>query len=95
MPVDIFYDTMVVERGVLHIYPDVYGYNKNTAEKLRAQFENYGIAPEEISDATLNKMLARAKGKQQFVVSIDDIRNDLIFTKGKVQPVVAKRKANK
>lgn len=95
LPVDIFYDTMVVERGVLHIYPDVYGYNKNTVEKLRAQLENYGIGAKEISDATLNKMLARVKGKQQFVVSLDDIRNNQTPSKGKLQPVVAKRKANR
>lgn len=92
VPVEIYYDTMVVEAGVLHIYPDVYGYNKNTVEKLRTQLESYGIGKEEISDNELNKMLARAKSKRQFVVSLEDTRNGLALTKGKILPVVNRKK---
>jgi murein L,D-transpeptidase YcbB/YkuD len=95
IPVEIYYDTMVVEAGVLRIYPDVYGYNKNTAEKLRAQLEGYGIEQDEISDAALRKMLASVKGKQQFAVALADIKNGQALTKGKVLPVVAKRRAAK
>ena len=95
LPVDIFYDTMVVERGVLHIYPDVYDYKKNTLENLRAQLTGYGIEPEAISDAGLKKILARVKGKQQFVVSLEDIRAGQALTKGKILPVVGARKVSK
>ncbi|MDQ4122581.1 MAG: L,D-transpeptidase family protein [Acidobacteriota bacterium] len=92
IPVEIYYDTIVVEAGVLHIYPDVYGYNKNTVDKLRAQLEGYGIGKEEISDSELNKMLGQAKGKRQFVVSLEDIRSGLALTKGKVLHVVSRKK---
>ena len=34
--VDINYDTMVVEGGILTIYPDVYEQKTNTVEELRA-----------------------------------------------------------
>ena len=92
LAVDIFYDTMVVERGILHVYPDVYDYKKNTLENLRAQLNGYGIEPEEISDATLKKILARVKGKQQFAVSLEDLRNNRALTKGKFLPVVSAKK---
>src|SRR4028118_1769116 len=39
LPVDINYDTQVVEGGALHLYPDVYERGTNTVEKLRAELE--------------------------------------------------------
>lgn len=92
IPVEIYYDTIVVEAGVLHIYPDVYGYNKNTVEKLRVQLESYGIGDDEVGEATLKKMLASAKGKKQFAVGIQDIKKGEALTKGKIMPVVVNRK---
>ena len=37
VPVDINYDTLVVEAGVLHVYPDVYGRGTNRPAKRRAK----------------------------------------------------------
>lgn len=92
IPVDIYYDTMIVENGVLRIYPDVYGYNKNTPQKLRAQLESYGIGGDAISEEDLNTMLARAARKRQFVVALADVRGGAAMTKGKVLPVVNRKK---
>lgn len=89
--VDINYDTMVVERGILHVYPDVYDYKTNTLEKFRAQLQSYNIGDDEISDATLQKILARVKGKTQFAVSLADIKAGKALTRGKSLPVVGKQ----
>lgn len=74
LPIEITYDTLVVEAGNLHIYPDVYGYKKNTAENLRQELKANGIGETKISDAILEKMLSRAKNKTQYIVSLKQIR---------------------
>ena len=43
VPVDINYDTIVIEEGVLHIYPDVYGRRTNRPAKLRAELQAASI----------------------------------------------------
>ncbi len=73
IPVEITYDTQVVEAGKLHIYPDVYGYRKNTVVNLRAELESEGVNSSKITDETLEKMLAQATEKKQFVVSLKSI----------------------
>ncbi len=73
IPVEITYDTMVVEAGKLHIYPDVYDRKKNTIENLRAELRSNGVDAPDLSDETLEKMLARAVSKKQFVVSVKNI----------------------
>jgi len=43
VPVELRYETIVVEDGVLHIYRDVYGENTNTEENLREVFKANGV----------------------------------------------------
>ena len=90
LEVDINYDTMVVENGKLHIYPDVYDMGVNTIEILKSELVDNGVDTSVLTDATLKKMLARAVGKQQFVVAVSDVKLDLSLTRGKVAPVVAR-----
>lgn len=73
VPVEITYDTLVVENGKLHIYPDVYERKTNTPERLRAELESSGVETAHLGDADLKKMLARAVGKTKFVVSVKNI----------------------
>ncbi len=75
LPIEITYDTMVVESDRLHIYPDVYGYNKNTIKNLREELKTNGINETDIPDAALEKMLAKAKSKNQYVISLGQIRS--------------------
>ena len=91
VPVEITYDTMVVEDGVLHIYPDVYDRRKNNLEILREELKANGVDEEEISDASLNRMIKLAAGKNQYVISLERIRAGNL-TGGKVVPVIALQK---
>ena len=49
VPVELRYETIVVEDGKVHIYRDVYDQNTNTEEKLRAVLEANGINFEDLS----------------------------------------------
>lgn len=89
VPVEITYDTMVVEGGALHIYPDIYDRRKNNLEILREELKANGIDEDEISDASLNRMIKLAKGKNKYVIGLDRIRAGNL-TGGKILPVVAK-----
>ncbi len=93
LPLEITYDTIVVEADKLHIYPDVYGYEKNTVKNLRAELKSNGLNNLEVSDATLKKMIARATAKKQYVVSLQQIKEGN-FLGGKTLPVLAQQ-ANK
>jgi lipoprotein-anchoring transpeptidase ErfK/SrfK len=98
LPVDINYDTMVVEGGVLHIYPDVYEQKTNTVEELRAELESYKIDVSKLDDKVLKKMLDSVSSERKFVVSLDDIRAGNALEKGKTEPLTpyqAKEKRKK
>jgi hypothetical protein len=43
VPVELRYETIVIQDGQLHIYRDVYNKNTNTEENLRAVFEANGV----------------------------------------------------
>jgi hypothetical protein len=94
MPIEITYDTLVVEAGFLHIYPDVYSYKKNTVANLREELNSNGIETTDISDETIEKMLARAKAKKQYIVSMENLRAGN-YLDGKVVPVLERPKRKK
>ncbi|HYY99019.1 MAG TPA: L,D-transpeptidase, partial [Pyrinomonadaceae bacterium] len=50
VPVELRYETIVVEDGRLHIYRDVYDKGTNTEENLRRVLEVYGVRPEDLSE---------------------------------------------
>ncbi len=98
IPVEVTYDTMVVEAGRLHIYPDVYDRKKNTIENLRAELRSSGVDAPDLSDETLEKMLARAVSKKQFVVSVKNIEAGRALLRGQTIAVVtplAERKSKR
>ncbi len=92
VPIEITYDTIVVEAGVLHIYPDVYDYDKNTVENLREELKVNGIDAERVSEKTLTQMLDKAANKNQYVISLKQLR-DGKYLDGKVIPVVESPKS--
>jgi lipoprotein-anchoring transpeptidase ErfK/SrfK len=68
VPVELRYETIVVENGQLHIYKDVYDQDSNTEENLRAVLEVNGAKLEDLSEAeraqileALNAMSRRPK----------------------------------
>jgi hypothetical protein len=88
IPVEITYDTIVVEAGKLRIYPDVYERKTNTVENLRAELKSSGVDAENLDDATMKKMLARAVVKKQFVVSVKNIESGKALIGGQTLAVV-------
>jgi hypothetical protein len=85
---DINYDTLVVEGGNLHIYPDVYGYGTSTVKELRAELESSGVDASGIDDKTLRAMIAKAGKGQQFVVTVESIEAGRALEDGGLLPVV-------
>jgi len=50
IPVELRYETIVIQDGQLHIYRDVYNKNTNTEENLRAAFEANGLVFDKLSE---------------------------------------------
>ena len=50
VPVELRYETIVIQDGQLHVYRDVYNKNTNTEENLRAVFEANGIGFDTLSE---------------------------------------------
>jgi len=90
IPVEITYDTQVIEAGRLHIYPDVYEYKKNTVQNLRAELESNGVDASQITDETLEKMLTQAKAKKRFTVSAKSIEEGRALSDGRSISVLAR-----
>ena len=50
VPVELRYETIVIQDGQLHVYRDVYNKNTNTEENLRAAFEANGVSFDSLSE---------------------------------------------
>jgi len=57
VPVELRYETIVVEDGKLHIYRDVYDQDTNTEENLRAVLRANGIEFEDLSEQERGEVL--------------------------------------
>jgi hypothetical protein len=87
--VDVDYDTLVVEGGVLHIYPDVYERLTNTAPNLRDELQSVGIDDTVLDDKTVKQMFDRVNANQEFKVGVADIRNGNSLVAGTSQPLTS------
>jgi hypothetical protein len=88
VPVEITYDTMIVEAGELAIYPDIYNYKKNTVDNLRNELRSNNIDDHRFSDARLRSMIAAATGKNKYVVSVAGLRSKRTSIAGRSVQVV-------
>jgi lipoprotein-anchoring transpeptidase ErfK/SrfK len=61
VPVELRYETIVVEDGKLHIYRDVYDRDTNTESNLRAVLEANGVSFESLSEAERAQVLDALK----------------------------------
>lgn len=91
VPVDINYDTLVVEDSVLHIYPDVYKRGTNRPALLRAELQSVGIDDANLSDAMIKKMLRRVTRRTQFVVDKNSIEQGSALSDGRLIPLIPKK----
>ncbi|MCA1593527.1 MAG: L,D-transpeptidase [Acidobacteria bacterium] len=95
LPVDIRYDTLVVEGGALHIYPDVYDRRMNTIERLRDELASSGANVSSVDDQTFRQMLAQVKKGTQFVVDVKSIEQGRALEDGHTAPVIPRAPANR
>lgn len=71
VPVELRYETIVVEDGKVHIYKDVYAQNTNTEENLRSVLEAHGIKFEDLSEQQQSEALSALKGaKKETVIEL-------------------------
>ena len=61
VPVELRYETIVVEDGKLHIYRDVYDKGTNTEENLRRVLETFGVKLEDLSEQERAQVTAALK----------------------------------
>jgi L,D-transpeptidase ErfK/SrfK len=57
VPVELRYETIVLEDGKLHIYKDVYAQDTNTEENLRSVLEAQGVRFEDLSEQQRTEVL--------------------------------------
>jgi len=88
VPVDINYDTLVVEGGVLHIYPDVYERSLNRPSRLRAELQSSGVDVSKLDEATLIEMLSKVPRRTQFVVETSSIEQGRALEDGRLLPLI-------
>ena len=91
VPVDINYDTLVVEGGVLHIYPDVYNRKTNSSARLRAELESSGVEMTDVSEKALKQLLRKVTRRTQFVVETSSIAQGRALEDGRSVPLIPKR----
>jgi hypothetical protein len=91
LSVDINYDTLVVEDGMLHIYPDVYSHGTNTPARLRADLEAAQVDVSNLKNETIRKMLRKATRRTQFVVETRSIAEGRALSDGHTIPLIPKR----
>jgi hypothetical protein len=87
LPVDINYDTEVIEGGVLNVYPDVYEREKDRVERLRADLRSAGVDTSKLDDATLKEIVGRASASEKFVVRLTDVRRGRALAAGRTEPL--------
>lgn len=71
VPVELRYETIVVEDGKLHIYRDVYDHGTNSEENLRAVLEANGVKFDDLTEAERAQVLdalAQLGGKSSSTV---------------------------
>jgi hypothetical protein len=91
LPVDVNYDTLVVEDSVLHIYPDVYGRGTNKPALLRAELQSSNVDTTNLSDAVIRKMLRRVSRHTQFIVEKSSIEQGRALEDGRLAPIIPRK----
>jgi hypothetical protein len=91
VPVDIKYDTLVVEGGRLHVYPDVYDRRTNTVARLRAELRASGVDASRLDDSTLQQVLDRGTRRTVFVVDARSFERGDPLAEGRLVPLIEGR----
>jgi hypothetical protein len=89
IPVELRYETIVVENGKLRIYRDVYERGTNTEDNLRRVLDSYGVSLDSLKQPDREKIL---KGLAQMAF---DATGNAIETNGSLQNINSNTDANK
>ncbi|HEY4425137.1 MAG TPA: L,D-transpeptidase [Pyrinomonadaceae bacterium] len=75
VPVELRYETIVIEDGKLHIYRDVYAQDTNTEENLRRVLEANGMKLEDLSEQQRTQILntLNLKPKKEVVIDLGTV----------------------
>ncbi|MDT7688750.1 MAG: L,D-transpeptidase ErfK/SrfK [Acidobacteriota bacterium] len=92
---DINYDTLVVEGGVLYIYPDVYERGTNTAARLHDELRSSGVDDSALGDGDVKKMLASVTRRTRFVVPVHSIEQGRALADGHAEPLLGGSKPSR
>jgi len=101
IPVELRYETIVLEDGKLHIYRDVYAQHTNTEENLRRVLEAQGARLEDLSEQQRQQALDALKtpAKTEVVIDLPQLAQkgypvavNLDDGKGKPQATPSKKK---
>jgi lipoprotein-anchoring transpeptidase ErfK/SrfK len=94
VPVELRYETIVVEDGKLHIYRDVYAEDTNTEENLRSVLQANGVSLEDLSEdernqvlEALNAMSLHPKKTTTATPSASPAKNEKAATAKKAKPI--------
>lgn len=87
VPVELRYETIVVEDGKLHIYKDVYAQNTNTEENLRTVLSAHGLKLEDLSEQQRQEALDALNGKSKKNETVIDLSATSTAQKGYPAPV--------
>jgi len=69
VPVELRYETIVLEDGKLHIYKDVYAQDTNTEENLRSVLEANGVRLEDLPEQQRTEILNALKNAKKETVT--------------------------
>lgn len=95
VPVDINYDTIVIEERVLHIYPDVYERGTNTVAEVIEELKSAHVDVSRLDRSTIQQMLSRVTPRAEFVVRVESIEQGRALEDGQVLPLIPTRQKTK
>lgn len=95
VPVDINYDTIVVEQGVVHIYPDVYERGTNTVAQVLDELRSAHVDVSRFDRSTIQQMLSKVTPRAEFVVRVESIEQGRALEDGQVLPLIPTRQKTK
>jgi lipoprotein-anchoring transpeptidase ErfK/SrfK len=83
LPVELRYETILIENGEVHIYRDVYDRGTNSQEHLRTLLQQYGLTFDNLSDTertqlreALVAMVSRSDSLTRGMTTADSTRRD-------------------
>jgi lipoprotein-anchoring transpeptidase ErfK/SrfK len=95
VPVDINYDTLVVEEGVLYIYPDIYERSTNRPWHLKRELETSGVDVSKLDDRTMTRLMSKVTRRTQFVVETSSIEQGQALEDGRSIPLIPTGRSEK